>query len=117
MAVSREDVLNVFRLLPDGSEITTQGIVFLLTHMNKTVTERQVRACISWLMLGGLIEETGRTLRRDVSGQLYRAKLYRWTGCVEVRRVHRAEHLKAQSEEDEAMRKIREVRKLTGGLW
>lgn len=51
--------------------------------------EYPVRAAVSWLTLGGLVEVAGDHTRKDKRGKRYRARLYRWTGREDIRRVPR----------------------------
>ena len=81
--VTRARVLQAFQALPPGVAITTLGLAWLANCAD----EHRVRAAVSWLMLGGLVEEAGRHPRRDRRGKAYGARLYRWTGRDEVRRV------------------------------
>lgn len=85
--VTREQVLMVFRQLPAGIGITTLGLAWLAND----AAEQRVRAAVSWLMLGGLVELAGEYRRRDRRGRAYRAKLYRWTGREDISRVARDE--------------------------
>jgi hypothetical protein len=82
-AIDRQRVLDAFKALPPGVGITTLGLAWLVG----CIQEYRVRAAVSWLALGGLVEEAGQHWRRDRGGRSYRAKLYRWTGRAEIRRV------------------------------
>lgn len=95
--IDRERVLAAFRELPPGVGITTLGLAWLAGCAD----EHRVRAAVSWLMLGGLVEEAGRHPRRDRRGRAYGARLYRWTGREEIRRVPqsgRARRFEAEQE-------------------
>jgi hypothetical protein len=81
--IDRERVLAAFRELPEGCGITTLGLAWLAG----CTEEHRVRAAVSWLLLGGLVELAGDHWRRDRRGRLYRARLYRWTGREDIRRV------------------------------
>lgn len=85
--MTRERVLLAFRELPQGIAITTLGLAWLVG----CIEEHRVRAAVSWLCLGGLVELAGEHRRRDRRGRSYRARLYRWTGREEIRRVARDE--------------------------
>ncbi|MBK8638616.1 MAG: hypothetical protein IPN92_10125 [Chromatiaceae bacterium] len=82
-AITRRAVLNAFQELPEGVGITTLGLAWLCGCPG----EHRVRAAVSWLCLGGLVELAGDHWRRDCRGRAYRARLYRWTGRAEIRRV------------------------------
>jgi len=81
---TRNDVINAFRALPDGASTTTKLIARRLG-----CREYQVRAAISWLVLGNLVAEAGSTIRTDDKNRKYTAKLYTWTGKTEISRVPR----------------------------
>jgi hypothetical protein len=87
VTMTRELVLRAFQDLPPGVAITTMGLAWLAG----CAEEYRVRAAVSWLMLGGLVEQAGEHWRRDRRGRAYRAKLYRWTGRADIRRVARDE--------------------------
>lgn len=79
---TRARVLAAFKALPPEVGITTLGLAWMLG-----CPEYPVRAAVSWLVLGGLVELAGEHRRRDNRGKRYGAKLYRWTGREDVRRV------------------------------
>lgn len=81
-AATRERVLEAFRVLPEGTAISSLGLAWLCG-----CAEAQARAAVSWLTLGGLVELAGEHPRRDRRGRLYRARLYRWRGRDTIRRV------------------------------
>ncbi len=60
-AIDRARVLGAFRQLPEGVGITTLGLAWLVQ-----CAEYRVRAAVSWLMLGGLVEPAGEHRRRDL---------------------------------------------------
>lgn len=97
-AMTRELVLRAFQELPPGVGITTLGLAWLCGCAG----EHRVRAAVSWLLLGGLVEAAGDHWRRDCRGRAYRARLYRWTGRAEIRRVARDEIERRGSLEREA---------------
>ncbi|MBP6582806.1 MAG: hypothetical protein KA204_04955 [Chromatiaceae bacterium] len=80
--ITRARVIAAFRVLPPASGITTLGLAWCLG-----CPETAVRAAVSWLVLGGLVELAGEHRRRDRRGKRYGAKLYRWTGRENVARV------------------------------
>jgi hypothetical protein len=84
-AVTRERVLAAFQALPDGVAISTLGLAWLIGCGE----EYRVRAAVSWLTLGGLVELAGEHRRRDRRGRAYACRLYRWTGRAQVRPVAR----------------------------
>lgn len=81
---TRARVLAAFRVLPPEAGITTLGLAWCLD-----CHETAVRAAVSWLTLGGLVEVAGDHTRKDKRGKRYRARLYRWTGREDIRRVPR----------------------------
>ena len=81
--VTRERVIDAFRALPPGAAISTLGLAWLVG----CIEEHRIRAAVSWLALGGLVELAGDHPRRDRRGRLYRARLYRWRGRDTIRRV------------------------------
>jgi len=96
--IDRQKVLDAFRELPEGVAISTLGLAWLAC-----ARECRVRAAVSWLALGGLVEQAGEHWRRDRGGRAYRAKLYRWTGRKVIRRVARDEsERRAVAEQDVA---------------
>jgi hypothetical protein len=95
--VTREKILEAWRALPEGCGITTLGLAWLAG----CTEEHRVRAAVSWLLLGGLVELAGDHWRRDRRGRLYRTRLYRWTGREDIRRVARDEE-KRRSEAEVA---------------
>lgn len=95
-SIDRRQVLDAFRELPEGVAISTLGLAWLAC-----ARECRVRAAVSWLALGGLVEEAGEHWRRDRRGRAYRAKLYRWTGKDGIRRVSRdGDERRAEAEQD-----------------
>ena len=99
VTMTREQVLRAFQALPPGVAITTLGLAWLANCPE----EHRVRAAVSWLMLGGLVEQVGEHGRRDRRGRTYRARLYRWTGREEIKRVARDEverRLAAERDQD-----------------
>lgn len=85
--VTRERVIDAFKALPPGVAISTLGLAWLLGCLD----EHRIRAAVSWLALGGLVELAGAHPRRDRRGRAYQARLYRWSGREEIRRVPRDE--------------------------
>lgn len=81
-AITRAAVLDAFRALPEGTAISTLGLAWLAC-----ARECRVRAAVSWLTLGGLVEEAGEHWRRDRRGRAYSCQLYRWTGREGISRV------------------------------
>ena len=81
MKVTREDVIEVFKQHPDES-LTTLDIA---KHLGKE--EYRVRACVSWLVGGGVLVEDGVVQRRDKENRPYQANQYRWTGKEQIERV------------------------------
>lgn len=79
---TRARVLAAFKALPPEVGITTLGLAWMLD-----CPEYPVRAAVSWLALGGLVELAGEHRRRDHRGKRYGAKLYRWTGREAIQRV------------------------------
>lgn len=88
VAMTREQVLMAFQELPTGVAITTLGLAWLCQCAN----EHRIRAAVSWLLLGGLVENAGEHWRRDCRGRAYRARLYRWTGKTDIQPVAREVH-------------------------
>lgn len=82
--VTRAGVLQAFKAVPAGAEISTTGLAWLCG-----CDEHRIRAAVSWLALGGIIELAGKYPRRDRRGRTYRARLYRWSGREEIARVPR----------------------------
>lgn len=82
--VTREAVLEAFKKLPKGTEISTFRLA-----MRLECTEYQVRAAVSWLVLGGQLREAGVVRRKDVKGRAYYVKYYVFTGNDEIYRVPR----------------------------
>jgi hypothetical protein len=96
--ITRSRVLAAFRELPEGAAITTLGLAWLAGCAD----EHRVRAAVSWLMLGGLVEDAGTHRRRDRRGRAYACHLYRWTGREDIRRVPQdpqARRFKAEQEQ------------------
>lgn len=83
--VTRQQVIDAFRTLPAGTAISTLGLAWLIG----CIEEYRVRAAVSWLALGGLVELAGEHRRRDRRGRAYACRLYRWTGREQVRPVPR----------------------------
>ena len=83
--VTRERVIGAFKALPAGVAISTLGLAWVLG----CGAEHRIRAAVSWLALGGLVEPAGEHPRRDRRGRVYLARLYRWSGREEIRRVPR----------------------------
>ena len=81
-AATRERILEAFKALPPGVAISTIGLAWLCG-----CGEAQARAAVAWLTLGGLVELAGSHPRRDRRGRAYQARLYRWSGREEIRRV------------------------------
>ena len=75
-------MLAAFQALPTGAAITTLGVAWLLR-----CPEHRVRAAVSWLVLGGVLEVVGEWRRKNARGECYGASLYSWTGQWEIRRV------------------------------
>jgi hypothetical protein len=93
--VTRQRVIDAFRSLPPGTAISTLGLAWLVG-----CTEHRIRAAVSWLALGGLVEPAGEHPRRDRRGRAYLARLYRWSGREEIRRVrHRPEDRRRERDE------------------
>lgn len=82
--ITREDIIEAFKELPDDSVTTTFRIAQRLE-----CDEHQVRAAVSWLVMGGLLFAAGETVRKDSQGRKYTAKLYSFSGDDEIRRVPR----------------------------
>ncbi|MBP8198201.1 MAG: hypothetical protein KAX64_06535 [Chromatiaceae bacterium] len=80
--IDRGRVLAAFEALPPHSAITTLGIAWLLR-----CPEHRVRAAVSWLVLGGVLEVAGEWRRKNLRGEYYGAALYRWNGEREIKRV------------------------------
>ena len=81
--MTREQVIRAFRALPPGTAISTLGLSWLVG----SIEEHRVRAAVSWLALGGLVELAGEHRRRDRRGRSYACRLYRWSGREDVQRV------------------------------
>jgi hypothetical protein len=81
--ITRQRVIDGFKALPPGTAISTLGLAWLIG----CIEEYRVRAAVSWLALGGLVELAGEHRRRDRRGRSYVCRLYRWTGREEVSRV------------------------------
>lgn len=113
---TREDVIEVLKSLPDGAEVTTSDVCVLLSCRGP-VSERQVRACMSWLVLGGLVEDVRTVQRKDIRGRKYLAKVYRWTGKSEIRRVHRDPEKRRSAREAERAKEMAELHKFLRGPW
>ena len=83
--ITRLKVLEAFQILPDGCATTTFRIAQRLG-----CSEYQVRATISWLVMGGqLIEYREKNVRKDYQGRKYTVKRYMMTGENEIYRVPR----------------------------
>lgn len=86
--VTREHVIQAFQLLPLGTSISTKCLTRRIQQQfNEQASERRVRAAISWLVLGGLLEEAGTYPRRDSGKRKYLVKHYRWTGEIKIEPV------------------------------
>ncbi len=110
MAINRSDVLDVFRKLPQGESITTQGIAWCLG-----CSEHRVRACVSWMVLGGVLKEVHEQhQRKDKEGRPYRVKRYQWTGKSEISRVPRDPTERALLRDQ---RNRREIAAFASKLW
>lgn len=93
-AATRERVLEAFRVLPEGTAISSLGLAWLCG-----CAEAQARAAVSWLTLGGLVELAGEHPRRDRRGRRFQVRLYRWTGREAITRVrHRPEDRRRERE-------------------
>ena len=93
--VTREQVILAFRALPPGTAISTLGLSWLIG----CIEEHRIRAAVSWLALGGLVELAGEHPRRDRRGRRFRVRLYRWTGREAITRVrHRPEDRRRERE-------------------
>ena len=96
--VTREQVILAFKALPPGVAISTLGLSWLVG----CIEEHRIRAAVSWLALGGLVELAGVHRRRDRRGRSYVCRLYRWSGQEEIRRVrHRAEDRRREREQEQ----------------
>ena len=96
--VTREQVILAFKALPPGAAISTLGLAWLVG----CIEEHRIRAAVSWLALGGLVELAGVHRRRDRRGRSYVCRLYRWSGQEEIRRVrHRAEDRRREREQEQ----------------
>ena len=82
-AITRQRVIDAFKALPEGVAISTLGLSWLVG----SIEEHRVRAAVSWLALGGLVELAGVHRRRDRRGRSYACRLYRWSGREDVQRV------------------------------
>ena len=91
-------MIDAFRALPPGVAISTLGLAWLVG----CIEEHRIRAAVSWLALGGLVELAGEHPRRDRRGRSYVCRLYRWSGQEEIRRVrHRAEDRRREREQEQ----------------
>lgn len=81
--ITRQRVIDAFRALPVGTAISTLGLAWLVG----CIEEHRIRAAVSWLALGGLVEAAGGHPRQDRRGRRYQAQLYRWTGREAIARV------------------------------
>jgi hypothetical protein len=94
--VTRAAVIGAFKALPPGTAISTLGLAWLID----CIEEHRIRAAVSWLALGGLVEMAGEHPRRDRRGRSYACRLYRWSGQEEIRRVrHRPEDRRRERDE------------------
>ena len=94
--MTREQVIRAFRALPPGTAISTLGLAWLIG----CIEEHRIRAAVSWLTLGGLVELAGEHPRRDRRGRRFQVRLYRWTGREAITRVrHRPEDRRREREE------------------
>ncbi|WP_296702987.1 hypothetical protein [Thiocapsa sp. UBA6158] len=80
--VTRADVLDLIRRRFEVEVFSTIDIADGLG-----CEEYRVRGALAWLVAGGVIRTAGTTERRDRSNVRYPAKLYRWSGRSEIRRV------------------------------
>jgi hypothetical protein len=81
-SVTREQVLGVIDGL--GLDWTTREIAETLG-----VREYQVRSCVAWLLLGGVIRVAGVMRRTDCSGRPYRVTRYARVHGPVIQRVPR----------------------------
>ena len=81
--LSRNTVLGAIQDLGDQCWTTRELANALDTD------EYRVRAAVSWLRLGRLVEHAGSVTRMDHVGRPYRAICYRWTGRSDIQRVPR----------------------------
>ena len=89
-------MIDAFKALPPGVAISTLGLAWLLGCLD----EHRIRAAVSWLALGGLVELAGVHPRRDRRGRAYQARLYRWSGREAITRVrHSLEDRRREREE------------------
>lgn len=79
--ITRADVLDLVRRRFEVETFSTTDIAAKLG-----VDEYRVRGALAWLVAGGIIRRAGSIERRDRSGVLYDARLYRWSGRSEIRR-------------------------------
>lgn len=93
--ITREMVLIAFKALPEGAQTTTFRLAQRLG-----CSEYQVRAAVSWLVLGGQVAEVGATRRADTHGRKYSAKLYQFTGKDEIHRVPRDPYDRRAAQEE-----------------
>ena len=91
-------MIDAFRALPPGVAISTLGLAWLVG----CIEEHRIRAAVSWLTLGGLVELAGEHPRRDRRGRRFRVRLYRWTGREAITRVrHSLEDRRREREIDQ----------------
>lgn len=95
-AATRERILEAFRVLPEGTAISSLGLAWLCG-----CGESQARAAVAWLTLGGLVELAGSHPRRDRRGRRFQVRLYRWTGREAITRVRHSLEARRR-ERDEA---------------
>lgn len=81
--IDRPSVLSVIIQQFPVQPFTTNDIAALLN-----AREYQVRSCISWLLLAGVIKRVGALRRTDRSGRAYFQRTYAWNGASEIRRVN-----------------------------
>lgn len=84
--MTREDVIELFKQRPNESLTTLE----ISKHLGEN--EYPVRACVSWLVGGGILEEDGAIQRRDKENRPYLAKQYKWTGKEQIDRVPQDPH-------------------------
>jgi hypothetical protein len=82
--ICRELTLETIREVYGAGEFSTRELAETLG-----CREYQIRAAVSWLRLGGLVEQCGHAKRRDRGDRAYRVTTYRWTGRADIRRVSR----------------------------
>jgi hypothetical protein len=84
--LSREEVLAYIKAM-QCDQFTTKELAEKMAEK-----EYAVRAAVSWMVMGGILAEVGMVTRRTKDSNLpYRAKAYKWTGRLEVKRVPRSQ--------------------------